>query len=152
MKVEHSFGNELLETREILKEFKAKKQNMTVLIVDDSSLIINKITEMLEDLPIVTDIKTSGTYELAVECFDYYKPDVVLLDINLPDKSGIEFLKYCKTILPRTVVIMVSNQSSEYYKNICLHAGASYFLDKSKDFEKIPSILVSLTDGWLLTS
>ena len=118
---------------------------MTVLIVDDSPIIITKLVELLEEVCTIKTIKSSSSYSHAVESIDVHNPDVVLLDINLPDKSGIQLLRYVKNNLPLTRVIMVTNQNSTYYKKLCIDLGADHFLDKSKDFETLPSILSSLS-------
>jgi DNA-binding NarL/FixJ family response regulator len=72
------------------------------------------------------------------------KPVAVLLDINLPDKSGIALLKYIITFYPDIRVIMVTNQSDYLCKNLCLEIGAHYFLDKSNDFEKLQALIASI--------
>jgi two-component system chemotaxis response regulator CheY len=118
---------------------------MNVLIVDDSPIIITKLLELLEEVETIKTIKSSSTYMQAVESIRVQNPDVVLLDINLPDISGIQLLRYVKNKLPLTIVIMVTNQNSTYYKNLCIDLGAEHFLDKSKDFENLPSILSSLS-------
>src|SRR5947209_2024369 len=107
---------------------------MTVLIVDDSRLIVTKITELLEDVKTITSLRACGSYAHAIRLINSIKPGVALLDINLPDKSGIDLLKYLKRHSPATTVIMFSNQSSDYYKSLCFKMGAHHFLDKSNDF------------------
>jgi DNA-binding NarL/FixJ family response regulator len=118
---------------------------MTVLIVDDSPIIITKLVELLQEVCTIRNIKSSASYTHAIETLNAYNPDVVLLDINLPDKSGIQLLRYVKLNLPKATVIMVTNQNSTYYRNLCIDLGAEHFLDKSKDFEALPSILTSLS-------
>jgi DNA-binding NarL/FixJ family response regulator len=70
-------------------------------------------------------------------------PDVVFLDINLPDGTGMEILVYLKKIKPYVKVIVFSNSANNLYKRIFTEKGSDYFLDKSKDFTMIPE-LVSL--------
>ncbi|GEO11179.1 response regulator [Segetibacter aerophilus] len=118
---------------------------MDILIVDDSKLIVSKITELLDDLEMATSLKSCGTYAHAVCLIDSSRPFVALLDINLPDKSGIELLQHVKMYSPETTVIMFTNQSSDYYKKLCFKMGADHFLDKSKDFDNIRHILASLS-------
>lgn len=68
-------------------------------------------------------------------------PDMILLDIHLPDRSGIEFLEQILNTHPQIKVIMVTNKASQYYRELCLGLGAHHFIDKSKEFEMIPSII-----------
>lgn len=120
------------------------KSKTDILIVDDSALIVEKIKELLEDTAGIAAIKSCGTYAEAIALLLHFTPAVVLLDINLPDESGIALLTYIKASFPKTVVIMVTNQSEEYYKNLCLQLGADGFIDKSKDFEKISEMVAVL--------
>ncbi|MCW3107630.1 MAG: response regulator transcription factor [Segetibacter sp.] len=121
-----------------------KKQKMTVLIVDDSSLIIQKIIELLQDVASILEFKSCGTHHEAIQLMNELLPAVAILDINLPDKSGIDVLMYIKQNHPKTIVIMCTNQVSSYYKEQCLKLGANFFIDKSKDFEKIPQLISSI--------
>jgi len=139
----------LLERREGISGHAAVKhkltdQQMDILIVDDSLLVTSKIKELIEDVKVVTGIKSCGTYAEAIDLLKNDHPKVVLLDINLPDRSGIDLLQHIKTFWANIIVVMVTNQSSEYYQNLCFKMGADYFLDKSKDFDQLPSILYSL--------
>jgi DNA-binding NarL/FixJ family response regulator len=146
MQANQKAGNIIgVDDEEIYKEQNFKKQKMTVLIVDDSPLILSKISELLEDVEAITTLKTCGSYASAVAEFDSCHPKIALLDINLPDKSGIELLQYVKAKAPETTVIMFTNHSSDYYRKLCLQIGADHFLDKSKDFDNIPLILSSLS-------
>jgi len=117
---------------------------ISALIVDDSPLIAEKIMELLEEVPVVTSFKSCSTYSEAVAILPVFNPAVVLLDINLPDKSGIILLKHIKAFHPDIVVFMVTNQSSHFYKDLCIEIGAHYFLDKSHDFEQLPALIAAI--------
>lgn len=117
---------------------------ITILIVDDSPPVVANIKELLEDVEGIASIESCGTYTEATQMLCTYKPAVVLVDINLPDKNGIVLLKYIKSWYPEIGVIMVTNQNENFYKNLCLALGALFFLDKSNDFEKLPAIVASV--------
>jgi len=117
----------------------------TILIVDDSPMIVQRITEMLEELGNPGVIAKAGSYSEAIQFINNNHPDILLLDINLPDKSGIEILRIRKEKDPSVKVIMITNQANEYYKKLCFRLGADYFIDKSKEFEKIAGIIAAAT-------
>jgi len=117
----------------------------TILIVDDSPMIVQRITEMLEELGNPGIISKAGSYSEAIQFINNNHPDILLLDINLPDKSGIEILRISKEKDPSVKVIMITNQANEYYKKLCFRLGADYFIDKSKEFEKIAGIIAAAT-------
>lgn len=80
--------------------------------------------------------------EEALVLLNHYEPDIIILDINMPGMNGIELLKTLpfKQIM-RPVVIMLTNNTFAGYRDECIRLGADYFLDKSRDFQLIPSIV-----------
>ncbi len=99
---------------------------MTLLIVDDSPLIVTKIKELLDNVQGITSIESCGTYADAITKLTLQQPNVLFLDINLPDKNGILLLKHVISHYPATRVVMVTNQSDIYYKEMCLQLGANF--------------------------
>ena len=120
-----------------------KKEKKVVLIVDDSIIILERVIPMLEEMENVQFVAHAGSYSEAVELINGLRPDMVLLDINLPDKSGIEVLKKIKEINEEIIVLMITNHSSDYYRELCKKMGARFFFDKSIDFEIISEIIAS---------
>ncbi len=76
------------------------------------------------------------------------QPDVLLLDINMPGRSGFEVLKDVKHIYPQLPVIMVSVQSESQYALRCLRAGAAEYVNKNSVSEELaPAIQKILSSG-----
>jgi len=73
------------------------------------------------------------------------KPDVVILDVRMPDGTGIHVLENIRKERPATKVIMLTNYPFVQYRKRCLEAGASFFFDKSTEFHKIPRAVEQLT-------
>jgi DNA-binding NarL/FixJ family response regulator len=118
-------------------------QDKAVLIVDDSPFIVARLRTMLEGIPLIGAVMQAGSYEEARPLLATQKPGIVLLDINLPDTNGIELLRYIKRYDPSIIVIMLSNQSGEFYRIRCKALGASHFMDKSTEFDQVPCIIAS---------
>ena len=119
-------------------------EKMKVLIVDDSPLIVKKFEELLKDFKEITDLTSCATYAHAIAILENLKPDLAILDIDLPDKSGIDLLRYLRNNNFDTTIIMCTNQSDDYYKDWSRKLGADFFIDKSKEFEKLPLLIASL--------
>jgi DNA-binding NarL/FixJ family response regulator len=117
-----------------------------ILIVDDSLLIVKRLIDILKGLDNIDSIKHAGTYAEANALFGQCQPDIVFLDINLPDKSGIELLSKIKKDNYEIKVVMFTNHSDDYYKTLCSKLGANYFIDKSTDFEFIPELISSFNN------
>jgi DNA-binding NarL/FixJ family response regulator len=115
-----------------------------ILIVEDTSAITDRIIEMLKEAHQELQFCTASCYREGVSMLKQHDVDIALLDINLPDKSGIELLKYITPNFPHVAVIMISNSSSETYRNYCKNEGAFHFIDKSTEFETIPEVVDSV--------
>jgi DNA-binding NarL/FixJ family response regulator len=112
-----------------------------ILIVDDNVNYVERIVSILAEDFSAASIHTAGSYNEAIILMDQLNPQVALLDINLPGKSGIDLLNYIKKENKDCRVIMITNQAFDSYRRKCMELGAEHFLDKSADFEKISSIL-----------
>jgi len=121
-----------------------KTQEQVILIVDDSTLIIERLLAMLNGLRSVKDITTASNYREAVAMLTEINVDIAILDIHLSGKNGIELLKFIVKNYPHIKVVMLSNADNEKYRELCKKEGAMYFIDKSKEFELVPEILVSM--------
>lgn len=112
-------------------------------MVDDSEFILQRLQSLLVELRQVREVRSAISAEDGMQVLkDAYQPDLVILDINLPGKNGLQMLKdirQLKGIDP--VVIILTNNTLSGYKAECLQYGADYFLDKSRDFQIIPSII-----------
>src|SRR6478735_6738255 len=120
-----------------------ENKKFTILIVDDSSIIIKRVTGIIKDLNNTGTILHAGNYVKALQIVNQFSPQIILLDIHLPDKSGVEVLRHIKENQMPITVIMLTNQSEEYYRTLCKEIGADYFIDKSSGFEDIPGIINS---------
>ena len=130
--------------RRTLRAIDVTMAGKTILIVDDSLLITERLQAMLEGLENIGPVGCAGDYPSALQLMLAAPPDIVLLDINLPGKSGLDLLRHIKGKYPSILVVMLTNQSGDFYRNICKKLGADYFIDKSKEFEDIPVLLSSL--------
>jgi DNA-binding NarL/FixJ family response regulator len=118
---------------------------MNVLIVDDSQLVAERLEEMLaqvsNDLRVIWHARSAEEGRQAFRCG---KPDVIILDVQMPGGSGIALLPEVKRGTAPPVVIVLTNYPLPQYRNRCLEAGADYFFDKSTQFEDVSAILAGL--------
>jgi DNA-binding NarL/FixJ family response regulator len=116
---------------------------VTILVVDDTDLIVQRLFEILTEMECVAGLYKANCYEEAEQLLALNHPCLVLLDIQLPGKNGIELLGFIKKEYPHIIVIMLTNKVSYYYKELCESMGCDHFVDKSREFEKIPAIIES---------
>jgi len=105
--------------------------------VDDSPIVCERLKTMLSEVGHVKVVGDAGTAASALDKVWSLRPDVVILDIQMPGLSGMYVLEKMKKFPPMPKVIVLTNYPFPHFKNACLAGGADYFFDKSKDFEKI---------------
>src|SRR5690349_7970210 len=110
-----------------------KTNKMTVLIVDDNMGFVDRMINLLEEINDVGHINVASDYDEAARLVGEENPGLVLLDINLPGKNGIQILKTIRKSGGNCKVIMITNHADEFYRQQCRELGADYFLDKSND-------------------
>lgn len=115
-----------------------------IFIVDDAENIRKSLKKMLSDVSFVKIIGEADNIASAIDFLSDNKPDITLLDLNLPDGNGLEILKTIKDGENPHKVIVLTNQSIEQYKVKSFNSGADYFFDKSTEFEKVIEIINSL--------
>ncbi len=126
-------------------------RGLKVLLIDDTAIILQRLQAILSELKQVSRTEAVLSAEAALVMMDGYEPDVMVLDINMPGMSGIEMLKQMSvTKVMKPVIIMLTNNTFAGYRDECMRLGADYFLDKSRDFQMIPSIVENIQQRALL--
>lgn len=110
---------------------------MKILICDDHKIVRDGLKQLLLQLKGVTLIKDSGNGDEAISLLKAETFDIVILDISLPGRSGLEILQTIKIKWPSTNVLMLSMHPQEQYAIRAIKLGASGYLTKetaSEDF------------------
>lgn len=114
---------------------------MQVAIVDDSAVIRERLEQELGRIDGIQIAWQAQNAAEAIAAFRVSKPDAVILDIQMPDESGINVLALIKKESPQTLVIMLTNCPMTPLRRRCLNTGADYFFDKSTEFGKVIELL-----------
>lgn len=130
------------------------KKEIIVAIVDDHPIVIEGLQKILASDFIICEVKefTSGN-----DFINYLQEnkdiiDIVLLDITLPDKSGIEICKEVKTLSPSTRVLAFSNHNERSIIMQMLHNGASGYLLKNSSSAELIACINEALDGQITFS
>lgn len=110
---------------------------LKVLIADDSLVVREHLVTMLDELEGIEIVGQAENVAEATTAIRKLQPDLVILDIWMPDGSGIDVLQNIKQPGPAPVVIILTNYPYPEYRQRCLNAGADFFLDKSTEFDQI---------------
>jgi DNA-binding NarL/FixJ family response regulator len=106
-----------------------------VLLVDDCVPLLKALTRMLEDgCHLVGHATTvAEMFELVEIC----QPDVVVLDVSLPDRNGIEACRQLRLVQPAVKIVMLTAMDDERIREASLRAGASDFVTKALAHENL---------------
>ena len=110
-----------------------------VLIADDHAIVRQGLRQILSDTP---DLTVAGEAENGVQAVQMVRTgewDVVLMDVSMPDRNGIDALKIIKKEFPRLPVLILSMYPEEQYAIRALKAGAAGYLTK----QSAPELLVT---------
>ena len=132
----------------------ARQADMTTIaLVEDSAPLRRNLERMLRRAPGVRCVCACGSAEEALEQIPNCKPDVVLMDINLPGASGIECTARLKQQLPAMQVIMLTVYEDTPSIFNALKAGAcGYLLKRSSPAEILEALTAVQTGGAPMTS
>ena len=117
---------------------------MKLLLVDDSILLQKRWIESLKKIDGEIMVYQAFNCKQAMEYFKLYEPDTVVLDIELPDGSGINLLRSFKEEKPAVNVIVLTNHSTGAFRKGCMELGAMDFIGKS-DMLRLFKIIRSLS-------
>ena len=115
---------------------------MKLLIVDDHAVVRAGLRQIVLDHEPATHIIEAGTVQEAEELLRVHDIDMILLDLSLPDKNGIDLLKYSTKEFPRIPVLILSIYPADQYAIRAIKAGAKGYLTK----ESAPDELISAID------
>ena len=125
----------------------AATSTISILIIEDSALVRHGIRAVLENEPaarrmeIVGEADTAAAARRAVERLN---PDVVLLDLRLPDDSGLNVCRFIRQRLPKVCVIVLTSSLDDRSIYESVVAGAQGYL--SKDIDP-PTLIQAILDG-----
>ncbi len=124
------------------------KRKLLLLVVDDSPIILERLLPILLELPNVDEILVAHNYAEGKSVIESKDIDVAIFDINLPDKSGIELLRFAKEIRKDGLkVIMMTDDASDQKRTLCLNLKADFFINKFNGFEILPEIIAGINPG-----
>ncbi len=118
-----------------------------VLVVDDHALIRKGLKQILDD---TDDLRVTGEAETGMQAIKMARKnayDLVLLDIGMPDKHGIDVLKQLKLDQPQLQVLILSMHPDDQYAMRSLRAGAAGYLNKQSAPAQLVSAIRQVASG-----
>lgn len=119
----------------------------TTIIVDDHPLFREGVKTLIERTPHFKVVGEAGNGQEALAMVKALRPDLVLMDLSLPDQSGIEVTRQIRTFLMDTRVLIVSMHSKVDLITKAFQAGATGYVVKESATEKLVQALEAVSKG-----
>jgi len=124
-----------------------EKNSIKIIIADDHPLFRRGLKHALEETNDIQVIGESSNGEDLLSLIKDCIPEIILLDISMPGKSGLDLLKQLKSEYPKLPILILSVYPEEQYAVRFLKAGASGYLTKESAAEKLAEAIRKIVGG-----
>jgi DNA-binding NarL/FixJ family response regulator len=118
---------------------------MTVFVADDSIVLRERVLEMLGEIHGIQVVGWAEDGLHAIDGIRRLRPDAVILDIQMPQGTGLDVLKNIRGSDGIPLFIVFTNFPYPQYRRRALECGAQFFFDKTTEFEKLRELFGRLT-------
>lgn len=118
-----------------------------VLVADDHEIVRFGICSVIDSSPDLKVIGESKTGTETIESFRKLKPDVVLMDVSMPEKNGIEITREILKLDSKARILILTMHLNEEYLNQALNAGALGYLLKNSDIAELLDGVRTVAEG-----
>lgn len=118
-----------------------------VMIVDDHPMVRRGFTEVIADEPMLELCGEAANVADAMSLARKCKPDLIIVDLGLPDQSGLELIKRIEASALSTRVLVSSIQDESLYAERCLRAGAMGYVNKAEPPENVVEAMLRVLQG-----
>ncbi len=118
-----------------------------VMLVDDHPLVTEGIRACLETWDTIQIVGTAATGQTAIDSAKELRPDVILMDINLPDMTGLVATRQIKADVPNTRIMILSMHDNHEYVVSALEEGASGYILKDVSTAEVATAIEAIYRG-----
>lgn len=135
-----------------MKTRKAQAEKTRLLILDDHPMMREGLAQLINNEPDLIVCGQAGTGVEGLELVTKLKPDLLLADISLPDRSGIEVIKDSLALHPEVPVLVISMHDETLYAERILRAGARGYIMKQEGGQKLMAAIRQVLNGKVYVS
>jgi DNA-binding NarL/FixJ family response regulator len=127
----------------------AMPPGVRVLLVEDSKVLTERLSEAIRQIPDVELIGTADTEAAALAAVKRDSIDVIILDLHLKQGTGFGVMRALAGTQLKPRIIVLTNYDLPEYKNAAIALGATHFLDKARDYGRLPEVLHEICEAHL---
>jgi DNA-binding NarL/FixJ family response regulator len=122
-------------------------QSLRVLLVEDSKVLTERLIEAIRQIADVELIGTADTEAAALAAVKRETVDVIILDLHLKQGTGFGVMRALASSPLKPRIIVLTNYDLPEYKNAAIALGATHFLDKARDYGRLPEVLHEISEA-----
>ncbi len=130
----------------------ADKTQKRILIVDDHPMMREGLAQLIEHESDLSGALQANSAAQALDTVARQMPDLALVDISLPDKSGLELIKDFQTLYPALPILVVSMHDESLYAERVLRAGGRGYIMKQEGGKKLMQAIRQVLSGQIYVS
>lgn len=123
------------------------EDTIRLLLVDDHPVVRDGLYRIPQLEPRIQIVAEAGTMLSAVETAGRLKPEMILMDVRLPDGDGIEACRQIKAVLPETRILFLTSYADNRFVLAAMEAGADGYLLKESGSQRILDAIHSIMNG-----
>jgi len=135
-----------------IKSTKSSRIRQRVLIVDDHPMMRQGLAQLIDSEPDLSVCAEADTAQQAFELITAQQPDLALVDISLPDKTGLELIRHVQAVRPSLPLLVVSMHDEVVYAERVLRAGARGYIMKQEGGKKLKEAIRQVLAGKIYVS
>jgi len=122
-------------------------ETLRVLLVEDSKVLTERLTEAIRQIADVELIGTADTEAAALAAVKRDAVDVIILDLHLKQGTGFGVMRALAGTQLKPRIVVLTNYDLPEYKNAAIALGATHFLDKARDYGRLPEVLHEISES-----
>jgi DNA-binding NarL/FixJ family response regulator len=126
---------------------KAPCGGLKVLLVEDSILMRAHVASSLRAIKGVAAVRQATDVPSGLQLLESLKPEVLILDVELPGQTGMDLLKIARRKDAAVVIIMLTNHDHPKLREKCAELGANFFFNKTTEFDRIAEVCRDLAQS-----
>jgi len=121
--------------------------SVRVLLVEDSKVLTERLTEAIGQIADVQLIGTAETEAAAVALLAREPVDVIILDLHLRQGTGFGVMRALTATQLKPLIVVLTNYDLPEYQSAAFALGATHFLDKARDYGRLPEVLHEICEA-----